>query len=79
METKEIKYLTDYPKMPLLNHQQRGYLEYESGDGVFLFCSGWFWLSLDGRTVIRRKIGGRNCYQFAKAETATFYKNENAK
>ena len=68
-----------HTKGQLLHHQQRGYLHYWNGTEV-VEKSGWFWLSLDRRTVIRRKIGGRNCYAFAMTENALgFYPDKNAR
>jgi hypothetical protein len=44
--------------------ETRGTLCYMNSDFAPKWVEGWFMLSLDGRTVIRRKVGGRNRYQF---------------
>lgn len=45
--------------------ETRGTLCYMTSDYAPKWVEGWFMLSLDGQTVIRRKIRGRNRYRFA--------------
>jgi hypothetical protein len=48
---------------------QRGTLHYMAPDGYTTRqMQGWFMLSTDGRTVIARKVRGRNVWQFASTE-----------
>jgi hypothetical protein len=59
--------------------EQRGYLHYFNGS-QWVEASGWFMVSPHDNTVVRRKIGGRNRYQFTKEENvAAFYKDDNAR
>jgi hypothetical protein len=45
---------------------QKGTLHYMSVSGYYPEqMRGWFMLSTDGRTVLARKIKGRNVWQFA--------------
>lgn len=45
----------------LFNHEQRGVLTYMKPDYTFRTVEGWFYLN--GRTVVMRKIRGRNHFQ----------------
>ena len=40
--------------------ERRGYLTYTNPYGEMVTESGWFMISIDGRSVVRRKVGGRN-------------------
>jgi hypothetical protein len=40
--------------------ERRGYISYINPSGEMVTDAGWFMLSLDGRSVVRRKVGGRN-------------------
>jgi hypothetical protein len=52
-----------------LDHvERRGWLTYTAPDGIeVLRVEGWWSLSLDGRSVVARKLGGRNRWQFCSA------------
>jgi hypothetical protein len=53
---------------PLDHIERRGTITYLAPDGIEVWTlEGWFMLSLDGRTVVARKIRGRNRWQFCAA------------
>lgn len=48
---------------------QRGTLHYMDNNGYYpKQMQGWFTLTTDGRTVLARKVRGRNVWQFASTE-----------
>ena len=52
----------------LTNYEQRGTLTYVKPDGVNLKDSeGWFYIQ--GSTVVKRKIGGRNLFAFCSVKS----------
>lgn len=65
-----------------LDHtERRGTLTYLVPDGIEVrTMHAWFTLSLDGRAVVARKIGGRNRWQFCSIESVIeFYTNKEHK
>lgn len=57
--------------------ERRGTLTYLAPDGIEVRTTrGWFMRSLDGRTVVARKIGGRNRWQFCGIESVIEFREE---
>lgn len=52
--------LTAYP--------QRGYITRHTWSGTIETESGWFTLGFDNQTICRRKVGGRNTYQYTNIQ-----------
>jgi hypothetical protein len=40
--------------------ERRGYITYLDPNGFQVEVEGWFMITVDGRGVVRRKVGGRN-------------------
>lgn len=55
-------------------HEQRGYWLDDRG----VVWSGWFALSSDGGSVVRRKIRGRNRCHWGRLDSGTFYPDGSA-
>ena len=52
----------------LTNYEQRGKLTYVKPDGMqFRDSEGWFYI--DGSTVVKRKVGGRNRFAFCSVKS----------
>jgi hypothetical protein len=58
----------------LFNHEQRGVLTYMQPDYTFRTVEGWFYLN--GRTVVMRKIGGRNHFQLCDEQVVHDFTTE---
>jgi len=56
----------------LFNHEQRGVLTYMKPDYTFKTVEGWFYLN--GRTVVMRKVRGRNRFMFCSEESVLDFK-----
>lgn len=70
MDTRYISQSVDHT-------ERRGTITYTTADGINITTfHAWFMLSLDGRTVVARKIGGRNRWQFCSADAVLDFKVE---
>jgi hypothetical protein len=49
--------------------ERRGYITYSNPNGDAVEVEGWFMLTVDGRGVVRRKVGGRNRSLFCSFES----------
>jgi hypothetical protein len=61
---------------PLTQYPQRGKLLHIVGGKTYTQTEGWFSLTNDGRTVIRRKIGGRNVSAFTMVKNVVEFEKQ---
>ena len=66
--TKEGDVKTTHEITPLTSVPTRGYIAVRKFNGDAQIEAGWFSLTLDGKNVVRRKVGGRNTYMFWSEE-----------